>query len=104
MSTAHTTPAERRRRRMKLYVVEYWTDPKKEFDFVLDGLYVVRANNREECAQLLFTAQEAHMTQPGEDTTELMSRIRASVAKADNFTVWGLYTQHATMIGCNYHI
>ena len=88
---------------MKLYVVEYWTDPKKEFDFVLDGLYVVRANNREECAQLLFTDQEAHMIQPGDVTTELMGRIRASVAKADTFTVWGRFDEKATMIGCNYH-
>ena len=88
---------------MKLYVVTYWTDPKKEFDFVLDGLYVVRAKNREECAQLLFTDQEARMIQPGDDTTELMGRIRASVATADTFTVWGRFDELATMIGCNYH-
>jgi len=88
---------------MKLYVVEYWTDPARSRDFVLNGLYVVRAKNREECARLLFTAQEAHMIQPGEDTTELMSRILASVAKADTFTVWGRFDEKATMIACNYH-
>jgi len=90
---------------MKLYVVEYWTDPARSRDFVhvLNGLYVVRAKNREECAQLLFTDQEAHMIQPGDDTTELMGRIRASVATADTFTVWGRFDELATMIACNYH-
>jgi len=88
---------------MKLYVVEYWTDPERTPNFVLDGLYVVRAKNREDCAEFLFTTQEKYMIHSGDDTTELMGRIRASVSKADTFTVWGRFDEKATMIGCNYH-
>jgi len=96
MSSAHTTPTGRKRR-MKLYVVEYWEDPHDLQPFVYDGLYVVRADSREQCAQFLLHAEEKSLLQSGEDTTDVLRRIRASVANATSAKLNGRY-KNAKMI------
>jgi len=66
-------------RYMKIFFVWYWGEVGW-FVGISTGLYAVRAANREDCAQFILRTREK--PEPGQDTADILKRIRESVAKA----------------------
>ena len=87
------TGAVDRRRYMKLFMVFYWGkagEPGPD-----GGIFVVRAAKREDCVQLLL--REKVTLTPGQDTTDVLQRIRDHVLQAKTFKLQRKF-QHAKIV------
>jgi len=73
---------------MKLFLVWRW-ETEAKYPEIIDGMYAVRAANPEDCAQFLLRSKEKPT--PGQDTTDMLKRIRESVAKAKTLNLQGKF-------------
>jgi len=73
---------------MKIFFVWYWGKAEPHHG-VQSGMYTVRAANPEDCAQFLLRTREK--PEPGQDTTDMLKRIRIMVARATAVNLYGRF-------------
>ena len=67
-------------RHMKLFMVWHWGTAEEAETGIRGGIYIVRAANPGDCVQFLLRTKERPA--PGQDTTDVLKRIRDMVARA----------------------
>ena len=67
-------------RHMKLFMVWHWGTAEEAETGIRGGIYIVRAAKSEDCVQFLLRTKERPA--PGQDTTDVLKRIREMVAQA----------------------
>ena len=89
MPRTRRQPVAKRWRYMKLFLVWHWGTREEAESGTTCGIYAVQAVNREDCAQLLL--REKVMPTPGQDTTDVLKRIREQVARAETRKLYGKF-------------
>jgi len=92
MTRTRRRPAANRFRYMKLFFVWYWGEVEPHYG-IQSGIYAVRAANPEDCAQFLLHTREK--PEPGQDTTDMLKRIREMVARATSVKLLGRFKLEA---------
>jgi len=88
-STRTRPPYAKRKRYMKMFFVKYWGEIAP-WSGQQSGLYVVRAANREDCAQCIlrwWETLEFESTSP-----DMLNRIREKVAEAKSVKIHGMFS------------
>ena len=95
MPTTRTRPpAAKRKRYMKMFFVRYWGQVEP-FWGIQSGLYIVRAANREDCAQYILRWWATLKFEPTSD--DMLDRVREKVAEAKTVKIHGMFSSEEMM-------